>query len=122
MTRRQNEPSNATIQRNALAPGIIGAFTLLLGILVIGSDAFTIVRFIVAVLALIVAWFAIQAHQWWWAVPFVAVAVLWNPVVPFAFEGQLWLGAQYIGILLFMIAGIRIRISRPDARTSERNR
>ena len=122
MARRQNAPGATDMQRNALAPGILGAVTLLLGVLVIDGDAFTIVRFIVAILALIVAWFAIKAHQWWWAPPLVVVAVVWNPVVPFDVEGQLWLGAQYLAMLLFIAAGIWIRTPRSDSRPSERKR
>ena len=119
MTRRQDSSRAADVQRNALAPGIIGAVALLLGVLVIGGDAFTIVRFIVAILALIVAWFAIRARHWWWAPLLVVVAVVWNPVVPIELEGELWLGAQYVGMLLFIVAGIWITTPPSTSRASE---
>ena len=41
-----------------------------------------------------------------------AVAVLWNPVVPFPFAGQGWQLAQLAGAAVFIAAGLTIK--RPD--------
>lgn len=83
------------------------------GIAFIGEDAFTFVSWGVAVLALIVLVFALRARHWWWLPPLAAIAVLWNPVVPFGFEGPWWLGAQYIAILVFAVAGVLIKVPVP---------
>ena len=99
-------------QRNALAPGLLAAVVLVVATFVVGADWFTVVRYLVAILALIVAWFAVQARQWWWLVVFVAIAVLWNQVLPFPFSGPIWLAAQAVAAGVFLIAGLLIKIKR----------
>lgn len=105
-------------QRNALIPGVIMAAALIAGIPLIGSGAATVISYIVAIFALIIAWFAVQARQWWWAVPTVAIAVLWNPVYPFAFDGAWWIAAHVIAAAVGIAAGASISIPRPG--TSDR--
>ena len=110
-----------TFQRNALAPGILAAITLFIGTAIIFTDWFTPVQYIVTILALIVAWFGVQAKQWWWSVVFVAVAVLWNPVLPMPFEGIPWQVAQPVAAMVFLVAGVLIRSPRePGPATSRR--
>ena len=99
-------------QRDALAPGLLAAIALFLSPLFTEGFGATVIRFVVAILALIVAWFALQARQWWWTVVFVAVAVVWNPIFPFDFDGPIWLGAQVVGAVLFIIAGALIKNER----------
>jgi hypothetical protein len=99
-------------QRNALAPGILGSAALVAGLPLIGGEFAGIIAFIVAILALIVAWFAVQAKQWWWAVPMVGVAVLWNPVYPLVLADPAWLVAHVIGAAVFLTAGALIWIPR----------
>jgi len=101
--------------RPALAPGLIAAVVAFVGIALMGENAFTFTSWGVAVLALIILVFAIRGRQWWWVPVFVAVGVLWNPVVPFGFEGPLWLGAQYLAILAFIVAGVLIKVPTADA-------
>ena len=99
-------------RRTALAPGILAAITLLIGVAIITTDGFTIVRYVVAILALIVSWFAWQAKQWWWIIGLVPIAVLWNPVFPIDLGiPDLWLGLQYVAALIFLAAGILVRTS-----------
>ncbi len=112
VTRTARPAAPALRQRNALAPGILGAAALVAGLPLIGGEFADIVAFIVAILALIVAWFAVQAKQWWWAVPMVGVAVLWNPVYPLALAEPVWFVAHVIGAALFLAAGALIWIPR----------
>ena len=100
------------MQRNALAPGILAAVVLLMTPLMIESEWFTVVRYVVTILAAIVGWFAVQARHWWWLIAFVPIVVLWNPVWPFDFSGQLWLGAQFVAALACIAAGLLIRTPR----------
>ncbi|WP_194420520.1 DUF6804 family protein [Microbacterium abyssi] len=102
-------------QRNALAPGILAAIALFLSPLFTEGLVATIILFLVAILALVVAWFAWQARQWWWTVVFVAIAVIWNPVYPFGFTGWVWVGAQFVAALVFIAAGILIKNERTAA-------
>ena len=115
---RYGEP---TFRRPALAPGILGAIVLLAGFALIDSgDAFLWILFPVAILALIVAWFAFQARHWWWIPPLLAIAVFWNPVFPFGFDGGLWVAAQYIAVLVFVAAGVLIKVPIPAEQQRER--
>ncbi|QEE62399.1 hypothetical protein FVA74_13050 [Salinibacterium sp. dk2585] len=109
----QTQPN---FQRNALAPGLLAAVTLLVSPLFLEGTGAFIIRFIVAILALVVAWFAWQAGQWWWTAVFAVVAVLWNPVWPFDFSGTWWTAAQPLAGALFIAAGILIK----SVRTAER--
>lgn len=117
-SRHAPRSGDRTFTRPALAPGLIAAVVLFVGIALIGQDAFTFASWGVAVLALIVFVFAIRARHWWWLPLLAAIAVLWNPVAPFGFDGPLWLGAQYLAILVFVVAGVLIKVPAPptDAR------
>lgn len=99
----------AEYQRNAFAPAILAAIACLVGIALIGGDAYAVIRFAVTILAAIIGWFALQARKWWWTVAMLAVAVLWNPLFPFAFEGQVWAGAHVVAATAFLAAGVMIK-------------
>ena len=100
-------------RRTALVPALIAVVTLLIGVALIDVAGFTVIRYIVSIFALIVAWFAWQAHQWWWLVGLVPIAVLWNPVFPIDLGiPDLWLGAQYIAAIVFIAVGILVKV--PD--------
>lgn len=100
-------------QRNALAPGILAAIVCLAGLSLLSHEYYTVVRFIVSILAIIVAWFAVRAGQWWWAPVMVVVAVLWNPMFPFAFTGPWWISAHIVVAAVFIAAGASIKSVRP---------
>ena len=102
--------------RPALAPGLLGAVALVVGILLIGTDGFLFVLFAVSILACIIAVFAWQAKSWWWLLPLAAIVVLWNPVWPLPLTGQGWLAAQFIAAAVFIAAGILIKVRNPDDR------
>ena len=103
-------------RRTALIPALIAAVALLVGVALIGGGGFTIIRFIVSIFALIVTVFAWQAGQWWWLVPLVAIAVLWNPVLPIELgQAELWLALQYVAAAVFIAAGILIKTTESGA-------
>ncbi len=108
-------------RRPALAPGILGAIVLFAGLALLdNAGGYLFIRFGVAILALIVCVFAYQAKQWWWIVVLGAVVVVWNPVWPFAFHGQIWVAAQFVAALAFVVAGVLIRVRNPDDRNARR--
>ena len=75
------------------------------------SEGFIVIRFAVSILALVVAVFAWQAKQWWWLIGLVPIAVLWNPAFPIDLGiPALWLALQYVGALVFLVAGWFIRV------------
>lgn len=98
--------------RPAFLPALIAAAALLSGIALLGQDWYLLIRFIVAIFALIVAWFAVQARQWWWTVVFAAVAIVWNPVYPIPFAGVGWIVAHVVVAALFVVAGALVRVPR----------
>lgn len=98
-------------RRTALIPAVIAVLALLIGVAFVGGDGFIVVRYLVSILALIVAVFAWQAKQWWWLIGLLPIAVLWNPVLPIELaSADLWLGLQYVAALVFLAAGILIRV------------
>lgn len=99
-------------QRNALAPGLIAAAVLFVAPALLDSGWFTVVRFIVAILALIVASFAYQERQLWWVPVFAVIAAVWNPVLPIPAEGALWTAAQPAAAVIFLVAGAIIKRER----------
>lgn len=103
--------------RPALAPGLLGAIVLLAGLALLdNASGYFWIKAAVAVLALIVCVFAWQAHQRWWLLPLVLIAVAWNPVWPFDLHGQLWVAGQFVAALVFILAGVRIKVKNPENR------
>lgn len=99
-------------RRTALIPSLIAVIALLIGVALITSDGFVVIRYVVAIFALIVSVFAWQARQWWWLVGLVPIAVLWNPVFPIDLgQPDLWLGLQYVAAIVFLAAGILIKVA-----------
>ena len=99
-----------TFRRMALAPGLLAGIALLAGTALLDSEAFTVFRYIASIFALIILVFAYQAKHWWWLPIMLAIAVVWNPIFPFAFDGPVWMGAQYIAIIAFILAGVLIKV------------
>ncbi|MEO5534391.1 MAG: DUF6804 family protein [Pseudolysinimonas sp.] len=97
-------------RRLALAPGLIAALALLIGLAVLAEDSFIVVRYIAAIFALIVAVFAFQAKQWGWLPVFAAIAVAWNPVWIIAIPDPFWQVAQYVAAIVFLVAGWMIKV------------
>lgn len=109
---RANEPG--ALRRMALAPGLLGALVAIAGAFTIGHEFFLAVSFVIAVLALIVGWFAVQSRQWWWVPLPATIAVVWNPVIPLALTDAVWLPLQYAAAAGFIVAGLVIRVSDHD--------
>ena len=97
-------------------PSLLAVVTLLIGVAIIESDGFTVIRYVVSILAAIIGVFAWQARQWWWLVGVVPIVVLWNPVFPVDLGlAELWLGLQYVAALVFIAAGILPPLSAVSA-------
>lgn len=97
-------------RRTALAPGLLAAVVLLAGFALIGQGGYLVIEYVVAILALIISWFAFQARQWWWIPLLLAIAVAWNPVFPFGFSGPYWFGAQYVAVLVFVLVAVFVKV------------
>lgn len=110
MTEKKRKPS--VYQRNALAPSLLAAAVLFLAPVLLTGSWSPVVLFVTSILAVIVGWFAWQARQWWWLPVFAAVAVIWNPVFPLPFEGPVWISAQPVAAVVFLVAGGLIKVKR----------
>ena len=103
--------------RPALAPGLLGAIVLLAGLALLdNSGGYFWIKSAAAVLALIICVFAWQSRQWWWFIGLVPIAVLWNPVFPLELHGQVWVASQFFAALIFVAAGIMIKVRNPESR------
>ena len=113
---RQSRTSPATpeFQRNAIAPGVLGAVAAFVGPALLGQDIHIVVVFAMAILAIIVAVFAGQAGHWWWIPPMAAIAIAWNPLYPFEMAGPWWIGAHVVAGLVFLTAGALVKARVED--------
>lgn len=107
-----NQRTPTLYQRNALAPSLLAAAVLFVAPALLESDWFLTVRFVATIFALIIGWFAVQARHWWWLPVLLAIAVIWNPIFPFAFAGPLWSAAQPAAAVVFLAAGATIKVRR----------
>ena len=83
---------------------------LIAGAMLAGTEWFTLVRYAVSVLALITAVIALQHRRWWWALPMLPIAILWNPVWPIELPPVVWAGAHYVAGLVFVLVGAFLRV------------
>ena len=100
-------------QRRALGPAALAAMVLLAGLLLVGQEAYLLIRFGVSILALITAWFVVQSRGWVWLPVPLVVAVLWNPVVPLAFAGQPFRLGHVVGAAALLLVGAVVRYTPP---------
>lgn len=101
-------------QRRALAPAVLAMIVLLGGLLLVGQEAYLLIRFGVSILAMITAVFVWQARQWAWLPAPVVIAVLWNPVLPFEFAGQAFRLGHIAGALALLLTGAFARHTPRD--------
>jgi hypothetical protein len=110
-------------RRTALAPGLLGAIVLLAGLALLDNPpAYLWIRFPVSILAVIVCIYAWQGKQLWWFIGLVPIAVVWNPAWVFEWHGQAWVAVQFVAALVFIVAGIRIKIRNPEDRNKRAQR
>lgn len=119
--RASDNSATPEFSRAALAPGLLGAIALLAGLAMLTSEWFIIIRFAAAILALVLAVYAYNAHLLWWLIPTVAIAVVWNPVFPLPLEGQGWQFLQLAGALVFVVAAFMIKVPIDSAGADGKN-
>ena len=104
-------PPRPVYRRPALVPGLLAAIVALAGLALIGTEAFMPIRYVLAIMALIIAWFAVEARHWWWLPILLAIAVLWNPAFPIPFAGIWGVAAQYLAALGFLVVAAFFKVS-----------
>ncbi|MGV8859456.1 DUF6804 family protein [Rhodoglobus sp.] len=104
-------------RRVVLPAAILAVLVLLVGAGIIDTEIFTVVRYVVSILALICVVLVVQAHQWWWAIALVPIAILWNPVFPIVVaDTQLFAGLHYTAALVFIVIGVAVRVTDTQSR------
>lgn len=111
-------PTAPAYTRPALAPGLLGAVALVVGVVLIDSGLFIGFRYVVSILALIMLVFAVRGRAWWAAPLLAAVAVIWNPVVVIPIEGQPWAALQFVAAAVFIAVGILVKVPTEEASAS----
>jgi uncharacterized membrane protein YgcG len=107
MSRPSTEPTRA---RLAFLPGLIGAIVLMAALALIGGSWYVWVLFAVAILALIMCVFAVQAKSYWWLAGLIPIAIVFNPVWPLPI-GDVWLRLLHLaGAIVFIAAGVSIKV------------
>ncbi|RLP74744.1 hypothetical protein D9V32_11940 [Mycetocola tolaasinivorans] len=106
-----------TFTRPALAPGLLAAIIMMATVALLESDLYYIVRFVVCILTVIVAFYAIRAERPWWLVGLVPVAVFINPIFPlpdwpFTVEPGLVFALTMIFPLVLIGAAVTLKV--PD--------
>jgi hypothetical protein len=89
-----------------MPPALLGAIVLLATIGLIGTDSYLYVRYAVSILGLIFIVIAIQYRKWWWGLPMLPLAVVWNPAWPFEFNSDVWQVLILVGSAVFITAAI----------------
>jgi hypothetical protein len=88
---------------------------LLAGLALLDSSYYIYFLFATAILAAIVAVYAFQAKHWWWVAIMAAIVVCWNPLFPINWHhATIWLVLQYVGAIVFVVAGVLIKVPNPD--------
>lgn len=104
-------------RRVVLPAAILTVLVLLVGAGIIDTEIFTVVRYVVSILAIICVVQVVQARQWWWAIGLVPVAILWNPVIPIEIaNSQLFAGLHYVAALIFIVIGVVVRVKDSQTR------
>lgn len=96
--------------RMAFIPGLLTAAMLLVGLALIGGQWFFAVQLTVAILAAIMAGFAIRGHMFWWLIVLVPMVVVWNPVFPLSLDGLVWRILHIVGTAAVVVAGVFITV------------
>lgn len=107
----QRAAKTPNFTRPALAPGLLGAIALMVGLMLLDIEAFLIVRFVVSILAVIMCVFVVRSGSWWWLIGLVAIAVVWNPVLVIELHGQGWVSFQFVAALYFVIVGVLTKVT-----------
>jgi hypothetical protein len=103
-----------TTARLALAPGLLGAIVCLAALPMIGSSWYVVVRYVVAILALIICVFAWQGKNYWWLIGLVPIAVLFQPiaVIPLSDLALYWV--HFASTVVFIGVGVTTRVKVED--------
>lgn len=97
----------------AVIPAVIGALVMFMSFVGGNPDVFVLVRWAGTAMAVWMAVVAGQQHRTPWVVLFVAMAILFNPIIPIYSTREFWQPVDFVSVILFWVAGVRLRASKP---------
>lgn len=106
--------------RPGFLPGLLGAIVLVAALALIGTGWYTVVQYVVCILALIMAVMAWQGRRFVWLAPLAIVAILWNPVLPLELPREAWIWLNLVGAVVLVGVGVTMRVPARDARPTNR--
>ncbi|GAB2740826.1 DUF6804 family protein [Sinomonas soli] len=115
-TEAQLEGVDLVTVHPAAWPASIGAAMLFLGVIGAQYDFYTALRWAVTAMAIWMAVIASGQKGTLWGVVFAAVAVLFNPLIPFYSTRGFWLPVDMAVLVLFIVAGVKLKASKPAPR------
>jgi hypothetical protein len=97
----------------ATVPAAIGAAFLFLAVISGPYELFVVVRWAVTAMAIWTSVVAGAQKRTLWVVVFIAIAILFNPLIPFFATREFWVPVDVAGLVLFWAAGVNLRASKP---------
>lgn len=104
----------------AVVPAIIGGFFLLVGWLGASYEFYVVLRWAVTAMAIWMCTIASGQKRTLWVVVFTGTALLFNPIIPLVMKREFWVLPDMIGLVLFAMAGRKLRASRPATHNDKR--
>lgn len=105
--------------RPAAIPAVVGAVFMFLALQRMSYDFYVLLRWVAPVAAIWICVIARGQRRTFWVVAMAAVAVLFNPIVPFTMPRDNWSTFNTYSLLLFLAAGYKLRASRPGRGQAE---
>jgi len=109
--------SSVRLVRPTFIPGVLAAIVLLAGLALIGTDYSTPVLYVVCILALIMVVMVVQARRIFWAIPLIAVAAVWNPVLPLDIPETPFRMLHIVAAAVLLAVGIFMRVPEATERS-----
>lgn len=97
----------------ATVPAVIGAVFLLMAGMGAEYEFYVVMRWAVTAMAIWMCVVASALRRTPWIVVFVAIALLFNPLIPIYATREFWLPFDFAGFVLFWVAGVKLRASKP---------
>lgn len=76
-------------------------------------EFYVVMRWAVTAMAIWMSVVAGSLKRAAWVVVFIPMALLFNPLIPVYATRQFWLPFDFAGFVLFWVAGVKIRASKP---------
>lgn len=115
-TEAQLEGVDLVTVHPAAWPASVGAVVLFIGWVGAQYDFYAVVRWAATAMAIWIAVIASGQKRTGWVLAFSAVAVLFNPLVPFVFTRAFWRPVDFAVLVLFIVAGVKLKASKPAPR------